>query len=132
VFGHEKNCWPNLNNEPKFYPNGDFINAGVYIGVNSKIRKLMEYCMHLNCLRFYDDQHAFLILTKLMREGIKVEVDLNRELIFNLDINDLNQFDIIDDRLINKDTKIKPCILHANGGTYDDMMLNEPIKSVWV
>ena len=132
VFGHEKNCWPNIKNEPKLYPNGDFINAGVYIGVNSKIRKLMEYCMHLNSLRFYDDQHAFLILTKLMREGIKVEVDLNRELIFNLDINDLNQFDTIDDRLINKDTKIKPCILHANGGTYDDMMLNEQIKSVWI
>ena len=88
--------------------------------------------MHLNSLRFYDDQHAFLILTKLMREGIKVEVDLNRELIFNLDINDLNQFDIIDDRIINKDTKVKPCILHANGGTYNDMMLNEPIKSIWV
>ena len=67
-----------------------------------------------------------------MREDIKVEVDLNRELIFNLDINDLNQFDIIDDRIINKDTKVKPCILHANGGTYNDMMLNEPIKSIWV
>lgn len=132
VFGHEKNCWPNLKDEPKFYPNGDFINAGVYIGINSKIRKLMEYCIHLNHLRFYDDQHAFLILTKLMREGIKVEVDLNCELVFNLDVNVLNQYTKSNDRIVNVNTNIKPCILHANGGTYEKMMSYEIIKSVWI
>ena len=135
VFGHEKNCWPNLKNEPKFYPNGDFINAGVYMGINSKIRKMMEYCITLNSVRFYDDQHAWLILTKLTRENIKVEVDLNNELVlnlFNFNTNGQEEFDVIEDRLINKKTKAKPCILHANGDVYNDMMLNKMIKSIWI
>lgn len=118
VFGHEKNCWPSLNNIDKFYPNKDFINCGIYMGVNSKIRKMMEYSFAFDQIQFYDDQHAWSLMTRLINEKIKTENDIKSNIILCLNNRDISEYHVVDNRLVNSIDNTQPCLIHGNNFSF--------------
>jgi hypothetical protein len=120
VFGHEKNCWPTLNNIDKFYPNKDYINCGIYMGINSKIRKMMDYSFAFDTIQFYDDQHAWSLMTRLINEGIKTKNDVNSTIALCLHGRDISQYNIFENRLINSLDNTKPCFIHGNNNSFKE------------
>jgi hypothetical protein len=118
VFGYEKNLWPNLLNIDRFYPKKDYINCGIYMGINSKIRKIMDYSFAFDTIQFYDDQHAWVLLTRLIRDGIKVEVDLKSDITLNLNNRNIDGYGIVENRLMNFIDETKPCFIHGNNNSF--------------
>ena len=114
VFSYETNCWPNLLNIDRFYVKKDYINTGVFIGTNAKLRKVMDYIMAFDTIQFYDDQHAWSLVTRLMRENIKVEIDLKSNITLCLNQIDISEYNIFENRLINSLDNTKPCFIHGN------------------
>lgn len=114
VFSYETNCWPNLLNIDRFYVKKDYINTGVFIGTNAKLRKVMDYIMAFDTIQFYDDQHAWSLVTRLMRENIKVEIDLKSNITLCLNQIDILEYNIFENRLINSLDNTKPCFIHGN------------------
>jgi hypothetical protein len=119
VFSYEKNCWPNLGNMNRFYPKKDYINAGIYMGINSQIRKIMDYSFTFDTIQFYDDQHAWALLTRLIRDGIKVEVDTKSNIALSLNDMDISGYGIVEDRLVNFIDNTKPCFIHGNNRSFN-------------
>jgi len=129
LFSYEKNCWPNVLNIDRFYPKKDYINCGIYMGVNSKIRKIMDYSFAFDTIQFYCDQHAWSLLTRLIRDGIKVEVDLKSNIALSLNDRDISGYGIVEDRLMNFNDNTKPCFIHGNNNSFKTYIDN-PNKNI--
>ena len=107
VFSYETNCWPNLLNIDRFYVKKDYINTGVFIGTNAKLRKVMDYIMAFDTIQFYDDQHAWSLVTRLMRENIKVEIDLKSNITLCLNQIDISEYYFDSENLAYRKIKTK-------------------------
>lgn len=125
VFSYEKNCWPELGNIDRFYPKRDFINSGIYMGINSHIRRIMDYSFTFDKIQFLDDQHAWLLLTRLIRDGIKIEVDTKSNIALSLNDRDIAGYGIIEDRLVNFIDNTKPCFIHGNNKSFNDYIADK-------
>jgi hypothetical protein len=116
LYSSEKGVWPNPD-FAKFFPDNFFLNSGTIIFKNIKYQKILEIISTIQKGRLtYDcDQYYHSMFALISLSNIKISIDKSNQIFQCLVSEDENNFEIVDNRLKNKNTNTFPCVFHGNG-----------------
>lgn len=78
----------------------------------------MDYSFTFDQIQFYDDQHAWSLMTRLINEKIRTDNDIKSNIILCLNNRDISEYQVINNRLINSIDNTRPCFIHGNNFSF--------------
>lgn len=131
ILGHEKNIWPSLEKQRSWpgyeeYRERDFkmdtyLNGGMFLSRKDKyiemLQSLIDNVFSTNINNFHNDQGVYIYhYNKLMKPEMKL--DYASIFALNTYLRSKDDFYEHENRLVCKETGVKPCFIHDNGWNY--------------